>query len=198
MRRERMAMAPADRILLCAACDGARRMKAAERRIAGIAAIGTDGVLSYVVTERRREIGIRIALGARPEMVLGSVVQYGLKLTSVGVAAGLVGALGLTRLLDTLLFGIQPSDPVTFFSVAIAITVVAVAASVVPAYRAIRVDPYHGFTTRVASTGGDAWTASRTSNATHRPMRLSTHHLPPTIETSYRLPPTTYRLRSTI
>lgn len=106
-----------------------------------LAAVGIYGVLSYIVTERRREIGIRIALGARPQMVLGSVVRYGLKLTSVGLAAGFAAALGLTRLLETLLFGIQPSDPVTFCSVAIAMTLVAAAASFVPAYRALRVDP---------------------------------------------------------
>ena len=106
-----------------------------------LAAIGAYGVLSCVVTERRREIGIRIALGARPKTVLASVVRYGLKLTLFGLAAGLLGAVALTRLLEALLFGVQPTDPLTFMIVAVAITSVAAVASFVPAHRATRVDP---------------------------------------------------------
>jgi predicted permease len=106
-----------------------------------LAAIGTYGVLSYLVTERRREIGIRMALGAKREAVLRSVLGYGLKLTCIGLAAGLAGALALTRLMETLLFEVRPTDPATLVSVASVITFVAVIACLVPAHRATRVDP---------------------------------------------------------
>jgi predicted permease len=106
-----------------------------------LAAIGTYGVLSYLVTERRREIGIRMALGAKREAVLRSILGYGLKLTCVGLAAGLAGALALTRLMGTLLFEVRPNDPATLVSVAAAITFVAVVACLLPAHRATRVDP---------------------------------------------------------
>src|SRR5206468_10481335 len=106
-----------------------------------LAAIGTYGVLSYVVTQRRREIGIRMALGAERALVLRSVMGHGLKLTGVGLVAGLAGALVLTRLMETLLFGVRPSDPATLAGVAALITAVAAAASLVPAVRATRVDP---------------------------------------------------------
>ena len=106
-----------------------------------LAAIGTYGVLSYVVTQQRREIGIRMALGAERALVLRSVMGHGLKLTCVGLVAGLAGALVLTRLMETLLFGVRPSDPATLAGVAALITAVAAAASLVPAVRATRVDP---------------------------------------------------------
>jgi predicted permease len=106
-----------------------------------LAAIGTYGVLSYVVTQHRREIGIRMALGAERALVLRSVMGQGLKLTGVGLLAGLAGALVLTRLLETLLFGVGASDPATLAGVAALITAVAAAASLVPAVRATRVDP---------------------------------------------------------
>jgi predicted permease len=106
-----------------------------------LAAIGTYGVLSYVVTERRREIGIRMALGAERGRVLRNVMGHGLKMTCVGLAAGLAGALLLTRLMETLLFGVRPIDPATLVGVAALITAVAAAASLVPAVRATRVDP---------------------------------------------------------
>ena len=106
-----------------------------------LAAIGTYGVLSYLVTERRREIGIRMALGAKRETVLRSVLGYGLKLTAIGLAAGLAGALALTRLMETLLFEVRPTDPATLASVAAVITFVAIIACLVPALRATRVDP---------------------------------------------------------
>ena len=75
-----------------------------------LAAIGTYGVLSYMVTERRREIGIRMALGADQRRVVGLVMRQGLLVTAVGLAAGLAGALGLNRLIASLLFGVQPTD----------------------------------------------------------------------------------------
>jgi ABC-type antimicrobial peptide transport system permease subunit len=107
-----------------------------------LAALGTYGVLSYLVTERRREIGIRMALGAKRGTVLRSVLGYGLKLTSIGLLAGLAGALALTRLMETLLFGVRPTDPATLLSVAVVITLVVVFACLVPAHRATRVDPF--------------------------------------------------------
>jgi putative ABC transport system permease protein len=106
-----------------------------------LAAIGTYGVLSYVVAQRRREIGIRMALGAKRALVLRSVMGQGLQLTCVGLVAGLTGALVLTRLMETLLFGVRPSDPATLAGVATLITAVAAAASLVPAVSATRVDP---------------------------------------------------------
>ena len=106
-----------------------------------LAAIGTYGVLSYVVTQRRREIGIRMALGAGRSRVLRSIMGQGLLLTCLGLVAGLIGALALTRLMETLLFGVRPSDPATLAGVAALIAAVATAASLVPAIRATRVDP---------------------------------------------------------
>jgi ABC-type antimicrobial peptide transport system permease subunit len=106
-----------------------------------LAAIGTYGVLSYGVTQQRREIGIRMALGAERGRVLRNVMGHSLKMTCVGLAAGLAGALLLTRLMETLLFGVRPSDPATLVGVAALITAVAAAASLVPAVRATRVDP---------------------------------------------------------
>jgi len=106
-----------------------------------LAAIGTYGVLSYVVTRQRREIGIRMALGAEPGLVLRSVMGQGLQLTCVGLAVGLAGALALTRLMATLLFGVRPDDPRTMAGVAALIVVVSAAACLIPAVRATRVDP---------------------------------------------------------
>jgi len=106
-----------------------------------LAAIGTYGVLSYVVTRQRREIGIRMTLGAEPGLVLRSIMGQGLKLTCVGLAVGLAGALALTRLMATLLFGVRPDDPRTMAGVAALIVVVSAAACLIPAVRATRVDP---------------------------------------------------------
>ena len=98
-------------------------------------------MLSYIVAERRREIGVRVALGARPQTILGGVVVHGLKRAAVGLGIGLAAALSLTRLIEALLFGVPPSDAVTFVSVAVAISFFATVASFVPAYRAMRIDP---------------------------------------------------------
>jgi predicted permease len=106
-----------------------------------LAALGTYGVLSHTVTQRRREIGIRMALGAERAVVLRAVLGQGLRLTCVGLVAGLAATLVLTRLMETLLFNVRPNDPVTLVSVAALIAAVAVAASLVPAFRATRVDP---------------------------------------------------------
>jgi ABC-type antimicrobial peptide transport system permease subunit len=106
-----------------------------------LAAIGTYGILSYSVTERRREIGIHMALGATRSNVLGMVLSRGMRLTVVGLLAGLAAALGLTRLLQTQLFNVRPTDPATMASVAALIAAVAFAACYIPASRATRVDP---------------------------------------------------------
>jgi predicted permease len=106
-----------------------------------LAAIGTYGVLSYMVTERRREIGIRMALGADQRRVVGLVMRQGLLVTAVGLAAGLAGALGLNRLIASLLFGVQPTDVGTFVAVVATIGLVAALACWLPAWRASRVDP---------------------------------------------------------
>jgi predicted permease len=106
-----------------------------------LAAVGTYGVLSYMVTERRREIGVRIALGANQGRVLGEVMKQGLGLTAMGLVAGLAGALALSRLLTALLFGVAPSDPATLAAVMTTITGVAAVACLLPAWRASRVDP---------------------------------------------------------
>jgi putative ABC transport system permease protein len=106
-----------------------------------LAAIGTYGVLSYMVTERRREIGIRMALGATRSRVLAQVMKHGLLIIAIGVAAGLAGALGLNRLITSLLFGVQPTDSSTLADVILTISLVAVVACWLPAWRASRVDP---------------------------------------------------------
>jgi predicted permease len=106
-----------------------------------LAAIGTYGVLSYMVAERRREIGIRMALGADQGSVLGQVMRQGLTLTTIGILVGLAGALALNRLIASLLFGVQPTDTVTMVAVVATITLVAAIACALPAWRASRVDP---------------------------------------------------------
>jgi putative ABC transport system permease protein len=106
-----------------------------------LAAIGTYGVLTYMVAERRREIGIRMSLGADRSRVLAQIMRQGLVLTAVGVLAGLGGAIGLNRLLASLLFGVQPTDAATIVSVAATIVVVAAIACALPAWRASRLDP---------------------------------------------------------
>jgi predicted permease len=106
-----------------------------------LAAVGTYGVLSYMVAERRREIGIRLALGADHSRVMGQVMKQGLILTAVGVTAGLAGAFGLNRLIASMLFGVQPTDTATLIAVVAPITLVAAVACWVPAWRASRLDP---------------------------------------------------------
>jgi putative ABC transport system permease protein len=106
-----------------------------------LAAIGTYGVLSYLVAERRREIGIRLALGAGRSSVLAQVMKQGLVLTIVGVLAGLAGAFGLNRLIASLLFGVTPTDGPTVAVVIGTIILVAIAACLLPAWRASRMDP---------------------------------------------------------
>jgi putative ABC transport system permease protein len=106
-----------------------------------LATIGFYGVLSYLVTQRTRELGIRLALGAQRRDVLRLVVGQGLRLTFVGLLLGLAAAIALTRLLEKLLFGVSPTDPFTFAVVALLLAMVALAACWVPARRAAKVDP---------------------------------------------------------
>jgi len=106
-----------------------------------LAVVGIYGVTSYAVTQRRREIGVRMALGAQKRDVLGLILHGGLRLTLLGVGIGLAGAFALTRYLSSLLFGIRPTDPVTFLGVALALTAVALLACWLPARRAAKVDP---------------------------------------------------------
>jgi predicted permease len=106
-----------------------------------LAAIGTYGVLSYMVTERRREIGIRVALGAARSQVLTQIMKQGLQVTALGVTIGLAGALAVNRLIASLLFGVQPTDTVTIALVIATITAVAAVASWLPAWRASQLDP---------------------------------------------------------
>jgi putative ABC transport system permease protein len=106
-----------------------------------LAALGIYGVISYSVSQRTRELGIRIALGATHERVVRLVLSQGILLTSVGVAIGLVGAYWLTSLISALLFGVGTADPLTFGGVAALLLGVAWMASYLPARRAARVDP---------------------------------------------------------
>lgn len=106
-----------------------------------LAIIGVYGVMSYLVTQQTREIGIRIALGADPQKILRMVIARSVKLSLIGVAIGLIASFGLTRFLSSLLYNTSPTDPLTFATVAVALIAVAVAASATPARRAMHIDP---------------------------------------------------------
>jgi ABC-type antimicrobial peptide transport system permease subunit len=103
--------------------------------------VGIYGVISYSVSQRTREIGIRMALGARKEELTRMFVGQGLRLAAIGVACGLLAAVGLTRLMKSLLFEVNPVDPLTFVTVALGLVLAAVLASYLPALRAATVDP---------------------------------------------------------
>jgi putative ABC transport system permease protein len=106
-----------------------------------LAAVGIYGVLSYLVSRRTHEIGIRLAVGAKRSQVLRMVMRQALTLAGAGIAAGIAAALLLTQLMRSLLYEVQPADPVTFVTVAAALVVVALLAGALPAYRATRVSP---------------------------------------------------------
>jgi putative ABC transport system permease protein len=106
-----------------------------------IAAIGVYGVISYSVAQRTQEIGVRVALGARHRDVLALVLGQGMRTTLIGLGIGLIGAFALTRLMTSFLFGVSATDPITFTGIALLLSLVAFAACLLPARRAMRVDP---------------------------------------------------------
>jgi len=125
---------------------GAQRIVASLTAIfAGLAlalsAVGLYSVLAYAVSQRTSEIGIRMALGAQPGQVVGLVMRNGLELVGIGLVIGLAGAAGAARLIQTLLFDVQPLDPLVYVGVACAFTIIASLACLVPSMRASRIDP---------------------------------------------------------
>jgi ABC-type antimicrobial peptide transport system permease subunit len=106
-----------------------------------LAAIGVYGVMSYLVTQSRHDIGLRIALGAQRGMILWLVVRQGMELALAGIAVGIIGALALTRLMSGLLFGISARDAATFSTVPLILAAIALVATYVPAWRATQTDP---------------------------------------------------------
>jgi predicted permease len=106
-----------------------------------LAAVGVYGVMSYLVAQTTRDIGVRVALGAQPGNIIGMVMGQGMQLAGAGIVLGLIGAAALTRVMASLLFGVSTTDAVTFASVAVLLAAVALVATLIPASRAMRVDP---------------------------------------------------------
>ena len=107
----------------------------------GLALMGIYGVLSYAVSQRTHELGIRIALGAPDREILSSILKYGLGLTLIGVGVGLAASFTLTRVMSSLLFGVSPTDPATFVGATLLLILVSFVGCYIPARRATRVDP---------------------------------------------------------
>jgi ABC-type antimicrobial peptide transport system permease subunit len=106
-----------------------------------IGVVGLYGVMAYSVSQRKQEIGIRMSLGAGKSEILNMIIGQGIKLVLIGVAIGLAGALGLTRFLSGLLYGVKPGDPLTLVAVSALLVIVALLASYIPARQAAKVDP---------------------------------------------------------
>lgn len=106
-----------------------------------VAAVGIFGVVSYFVSQRRQEIGVRMALGATPRNVLALVVLQGIHPVALGVVLGWIGSALATRALETLLYGVSRTDPLTMGVVAVAVLAIALAAATIPARRSTRIDP---------------------------------------------------------
>src|SRR6185369_5817229 len=153
IRREVRAVDPNEPVFSVRTMDAVVASALAERRFTMLllalfaatalllSAIGIYGVMAYFVTQRTHEIGVRMALGASTRDVVGMVLGQGARLAAAGVAAGIVGALLVTRAIGTLLFGVGPRDPGTLFALSATLTLVALVACYVPARRATRVDP---------------------------------------------------------
>jgi ABC-type antimicrobial peptide transport system permease subunit len=109
----------------------------------GLAMVGLYGVMSYTVSQGRREFGLRMALGASPQSLLRLVLSHGLMLTAIGLAFGFAVAISTSRLLGYLLYHESPHDPLPFSGAAAIMAITAIAASLVPAWRASRTDPLH-------------------------------------------------------
>jgi ABC-type antimicrobial peptide transport system permease subunit len=109
----------------------------------GLAALGVFGVITLIAAERTAEVGIRLALGATPSQVLNLVIGHALKLTIVGIILGAAAALALGPVLETQLFGVRAVDPVTYVMVALALMLTSALGALLPARRAMRVDPAH-------------------------------------------------------
>jgi ABC-type antimicrobial peptide transport system permease subunit len=103
--------------------------------------VGVYGVISYLVSQRTKEIGVRIALGARPRTILADILKYGATLGTIGVILGALGAAALSRLISSLLFGVSPTDLKTFGLAAILLFTLTIAACLIPARRAVQIDP---------------------------------------------------------
>jgi ABC-type antimicrobial peptide transport system permease subunit len=106
-----------------------------------LAGVGIYGVMAYSVALRTRELGVRVALGASSARIMSLVLAEGLGLAAAGIVLGVIGAFAMGRAMRTMLYGVSATDPVTIAAIAVLAAVVAIAASVVPAWRAVRIDP---------------------------------------------------------